>query len=394
MRARPIRAMILCAAFSIACGEASVLDPIDHVSPEPPTETPTADPATPRGLRRLWIEGVFEMTTRITAFDPERGEDLAGYQYAGILRFERDLRYGPGIGGTFSDLHGILANGEKDAWERSGHITSYFRDREVVIELVDDSFSFSLIPFGMAREGPALRVHGRFGTGGHIAGDFTVREDHPDVGRLRGVVHSGGLPLVDVQVVLRDPSGIGSSATGPSGDYEFRGWPGAYTLWAIPPLGLTCGDVTVVMMEAGESTTQDISCSAIEGAWIISYRLNDTWSCVYGESIEQTAIFTLDGPTLAATINPFGNPDVYAPASVTMRGPFDRLTGRYEAASPPILVSLGIGYDPDPLVETWRVQFSGPSSIDSPAIMEGIATLSSNKYGTCDFRITGQGPPF
>jgi hypothetical protein len=108
----------------------------------------------------------------------------------------------------------------------------------------------------------------------------------------------------------------------------------------------------------------------------------------------QTTVFTLEGPNLTATFNHLGIPDVYGPNRVTMTGPYDRPTGRYEAASSPIIVSLGIGYEPDPLIESWRVEFLEPSLDGSSASLQGVATLSSEKYGTCDFHITGHGKAF
>jgi hypothetical protein len=192
---------------------------------------------------------------------------------------------------------------------------------------VNEHFNLTLVPVGMTRDGPSLRVEGRFGTGGHIGGLFTAREDAPGAAQLLGVVRLGGAPLADVSVVVRGPTGALSTQAGPSGEYEFRGWPGDYGVGIIPPPGVSCGDVARLTLEPGEPSTHDIFCSEIEGAWIISYRLINTWNnCAYGESSVQTTVFTLDGPTLTATLN--------------------------------------------------------------------VATLSSNVYGTCDFHITGHGPPF
>jgi len=391
--------MAFCAAFSIACGDESVLDPTRSVSPEAPAQTDGT--ATPPGLTRLAIEGVYDLAARVTDFDPAWG-DLTSYRYGGVLTFEHDSRYGPGIGGTFADLHGVLPTGEREAWERNGNITSYFHDGEIVIELVDEYFHFTLMPTDTIGYEPVFTLEGRFGTGGHIGGRFATQlqpevEREPGLASLRGVVRLGELPLADVSVVLHGPAVL-SAPTGANGDYAFLDLPaGDYTVGVIPPPGHSCGNVAHLALEAGGSSVHDVVCSKMEDAWIISYALTETrsaFSCFYGESIVQTTVFTLEGPNLTATFNHLGIPDIYGPNRVTMTGPYDRPTGRYEAASSPIIVSLGIGYEPDPLIESWRVEFLEPSLDGSSASLQGVATLSSEKYGTCDFHITGHGKAF
>lgn len=223
---------------------------------------------------------------------------------------------------------------------------------------------------------------------------------NPGRGWLQGVVRLNGAPLADVTVVAQGTA-FGSSATGPAGEYRIRDLPaGDYAVGVIPPFGHQCGGATHLTVEAGGAIVLDFACSEVAGGWAIRYArttqmLPTCYSYMfYGETIQQTTVFTPDGPELTATFNFLGIPDAYLPPRVTMTGAYDPGTGRFEASSSPIIVSLGIGYEPDPLVASWSVEFRPPSTEGSSASLRGVATLSSSKYGTCEYLITGEGPPF
>lgn len=173
-------AIAVCAVLIVACGEETLLgvDGGASVSPGQPTETETA----------LEIEaGVYDMTARITAFDPVWG-DLTDYRYLSRLvlpapelmqpAFDNNLRTWWGIIGTFEDLRSVLPTGEEEtAPRRRGYIIAGRPRGEVVLELVDAHSGrsvFTLVPIRAGREGPAIKFEGHFGTGGHISGPFSA----------------------------------------------------------------------------------------------------------------------------------------------------------------------------------------------------------------------------
>ncbi len=118
------------------------------------------------------IGGVYDLTARITSFDPGWGYDLEDYRYTAVLTLP-DGWGSASFGGSYADLRLIGPGGDSYDVADAGLVTGSFDPGgQLLIELLGEGNSIDVtLIVGTVASG---LIDGTFGCCGHISGTFTA----------------------------------------------------------------------------------------------------------------------------------------------------------------------------------------------------------------------------
>lgn len=138
------------------------------------TFTPSPEPNVFRDI----APGQYDLSARITTFDPGWGYDFTDYRYTAVLSIQQSS---PTFRGTFRDMWFIGPGNDSLDVATAGVINQYQSLGQYVLDLVrpdgerGSGFTLTLVVDSV---GPGT-IEGHWGCCGHIAGRYTAKQKVP-----------------------------------------------------------------------------------------------------------------------------------------------------------------------------------------------------------------------
>jgi hypothetical protein len=127
----------------------------------------------------VWdVYGAYDLTARITTFDPAWGEDLTGYRYTAVLTLAAMWDTPWLLEGTYEDLRIVGPNGDFMVLADTGSVSSFVdsQGRFIVALAVHSDSTWLNLDVSSLSSG---LIDGAFGCCGHIGGTFTAEHRLP-----------------------------------------------------------------------------------------------------------------------------------------------------------------------------------------------------------------------